>query len=66
MYVQNGCMVLPQVWLLSGTEWDIVCVCKGVNLRCKPDAQEETRVIADRIDYLMGRLFPASWSALID
>ena len=60
-------MVLPQSmvteWYWSGTLYAFARVC---NLRCKPDAQEETRVIADRIDYLMGRLFPASWSALID
>ena len=60
-------MVLPQSmvteWYWSGTLYAFARVC---NLRCKPDAQEETRVIADKIDYLMGRLFPASWSALID
>ena len=60
-------MVLPQSmvteWYWSGTLYAFARVC---NLRCKPDAQEETRVIADKIDLYMGRLFPASWSALID
>ena len=60
-------MVLPQSmiteWYWSGTLYAFARVC---NLRCKPDAQQETRVIADKIDYFMGRLFPASWSALID
>ena len=60
-------MVLPQSmvteWYWSGTLYAFARVC---NLRCKPDAQEETRVIADRIDYFMGRLFTASWSALVD
>ena len=60
-------MVLPQSmvteWYWSGTLYAFARVC---NLRCKPDAQQETRVIADKIDLYMGRLFPASWSALID
>ena len=34
------------------------------NLRCKPDAQVETQMVADRIDKLAEELFPVSWDAL--
>ncbi|HCU79804.1 MAG TPA: FAD-dependent thymidylate synthase, partial [Chloroflexi bacterium] len=60
-------MVLPQSmiteWYWSGTLYAFARVC---NLRCKSDAQEETRVIANKIDLYMTKLFPASWGALID
>ena len=60
-------MVLPQSmiteWDWSGTLYAFARVC---NLRCKPDAQQETREIANMIDKECGKLFPISWSALID
>ena len=59
-------MVLPQSmiteWYWSGTLYAFARVC---NLRCKPDAQQETREIANMIDKECGKLFPISWSALI-
>ena len=58
-------MVLPQsmmtVWYWSGTLYAFARVC---NLRCKPDAQVETQMVADRIDKLAEELFPVSWDAL--
>ena len=60
-------MVLPQSmiteWYWSGTLYAFARVC---NLRCKPDAQQETREIANMIDKECEKLFPISWSALID
>ena len=60
-------MVLPQSmiteWYWSGTLYAFARVC---NLRCKPDAQQETREIANMIDKECGKLFPISWGALID
>lgn len=58
-------MILPQStmtqWYWSGTLYAFARVC---NLRCKPDAQWETRVIADLIDALCRIQFPISWEAL--
>ena len=60
-------MVLPQSmiteWYWSGTLYAFARVC---NLRCKPDAQQETREISNMIDKECGKLFPISWGALID
>ena len=60
-------MVLPQSmiteWYWSGTLYAFARVC---NLRCKPDAQQETREIANMIDKECGKLFPISWGALIE
>ena len=60
-------MVLPQSmyteWYWSGTLYAFARVC---NLRCKPDAQKETQMIADKIDVLAEELFPNSWEALRD
>jgi len=60
-------MVLPQnmmtEWYWSGTLMAFARVC---NLRCKPDTQEETRVIARMIDYQCYEKFPISWDALTD
>ena len=60
-------MVLPQAmyteWYWSGTLYAFARVC---NLRCKPDTQKETQVIADQIDGLAKELFPNSWEALRD
>ena len=60
-------MVLPQSmyteWYRSGTLYAFARVC---NLRCKPDAQVETQMVADQIDKLAKDLFPYSWEALRD
>ena len=58
-------MVLPQSmiteWYWSGTLYAFARVC---NLRCKPNAQVETQMVADQIDKLAEDLFPYSWEAL--
>ena len=58
-------IVLPQSmmteWYWSGTLYAFARVC---NLRCKPDAQVETQMVADRIDKLTEELFAVSWDAL--
>jgi len=60
-------IVLPQSmmteWFWSGTLYAFARVC---NLRCKPDAQFETRIIANQIDDQARKLFPVSWKALRD
>ena len=60
-------MVLPQSmyteWYWSGTLMAFARVC---NLRCKPDAQVETQMVAEQIDVLAKELFPNSWEALRD
>ena len=60
-------IVLPQSmmteWYWSGTLYAFARVC---NLRCKPDAQVETQMVADQIDKLAEDLFPYSWEALRD
>ena len=60
-------MVLPQSmyteWYWSGTLMAFARIC---NLRCKPDAQKETQIVADQIDDLARELFPNSWEALRD
>jgi len=58
-------MVLPQnlytEWYWSGTLMAFARVC---NLRCKPDTQWETQLIAEMIDLKAKELFPVSWEAL--
>ena len=58
-------MILPQSmkteWYWSGTLMAFARVC---NLRCKPDAQLETRLITDQIDDISSAEFPVSWKAL--
>ena len=58
-------MVLPQSmiteWYWSGSLDAFADMC---NLRCKPDTQYETQVIAGHIDTEMAKLFPVSWEAL--
>ena len=58
-------MILPQSmmteWYWSGTLMAFARVC---NLRCKKDAQKETREIADKINILCEAEFPVSWEAL--
>ena len=58
-------MVLPQSmfteWYWSGTLYAFARVC---NLRCKPDAQIETQLVANKIDEIAKELFPVSWEHL--
>ena len=59
-------MVLPQStmteWYWSGSLDAFADMC---NLRCKPDTQYETRLVADQISVKMGDMFPVSWAALM-
>ena len=58
-------MVLPQSmmteWYWSGTLMAFARVC---NLRCKPDTQLETQMVANQIDEIGEEIFPYSWKAL--
>ena len=58
-------MVLPQStmteWWWSGSLDAFADMC---NLRCKPDTQYDTRLVADQISDKMRELFPVSWQAL--
>ena len=58
-------MVLPQSmmteWYWSGSLYAFAKMC---SLRCKPDTQYETQVVAGHIDTEMLKLFPVSWKAL--
>ena len=60
-------MVLPQSmyteWYWSGSLDAFANMCK---LRCKPDAQQETRYIADLISKEMSEIYPYSWEALVN
>jgi len=60
-------MILPQSmmteWYWSGTLYAFARVC---NLRCKPDAQLESREVCNMIDEQVAELFPVSWKALRD
>ena len=60
-------MVLPQSmmteWYWSGSLDAFADMC---NLRCKPDTQAETRLVADIIAGRMIHLFPVAWEALTD
>ena len=59
-------MVLPQStmteWYWSGSLDAFADMC---NLRCAPDTQYETRLVADQISVEMGDMFPVSWAALM-
>jgi len=59
-------MVLPQStmteWYWSGSLDALADMC---NLRCTPDTQYESRVVADQISNKMYDLFPASWEAML-
>ena len=59
-------MVLPQStmteWYWSGSLDAFADMCR---LRCKPDTQAETRLVADDISKKMSELFPVSWDALM-
>jgi len=58
-------MVLPQStmteWYWSGSLDAFASMC---HLRCKPDTQYETRIVAEQIDDEMMKLFPVAWEAL--
>jgi len=58
-------MVLPQStmteWYWSGSLDAFARMC---HLRCKPDTQLETRLVAEQIDDEMMELFPVAWEAL--
>ena len=58
-------MVLPQStmteWYWSGSLDAFASMCQ---LRCKPDTQYESHVVAEAIDDKMAELFPVSWEAL--
>ena len=58
-------MILPQSmmteWYWSGTLMAFARVC---NLRCKPDAQLETQMVADQINELARTIAPVSWKEL--
>ena len=58
--------VLPQSmytsWYWSGSLYAFARVC---NLRLQDDAQAETRLVAQSIDYYMRNLYPVSWKSLV-
>lgn len=60
-------MVLPQSTMTefywSGSLDAFADMCR---LRCKEDTQYETRLVADNISEEMGKLYPVSWSALME
>ena len=58
-------MVLPQSmmteWYWSGTLYAFAKMC---GLRLKEDTQAETRIVAEKIEDVMMKLYPISWEAL--
>ena len=58
-------MILPQSmmteWYWSGSLMAFARICK---LRCKPDAQLETQIVANQIDNLSREVAPVSWKEL--
>ena len=58
-------MILPQSmmteWYWTGSLMAFARVCK---LRCKPDAQLETQMVANQIDELSREVAPVSWKEL--
>lgn len=60
-------MVLPQntmtEWIWSGTLYAFAKMCK---LRLDPHTQQETQEVAKMIDATAYKLFPVSWSALME
>ena len=58
-------MHLPQSmmteWYWSGTLYAFVKMC---GLRLKEDTQAETRIVAEKIEDVMVKLYPVSWEAL--
>jgi len=60
-------MVLPQStmteWYWSGSLDAFAAMCR---LRCAPDTQYESRIVANQISEVMGTLYPVSWDALME
>ena len=60
-------MVLPQSTMTefywSGSLDAFASMCQ---LRCKEDTQYESRVVANQISEVMGKLYPVSWAALME
>ena len=60
-------MLLPQSmmteWIWSGSLDAFADMCR---LRCKPDTQYESRLVADQISAEMAKLFPVSWESLME
>ena len=60
-------LVLPQSMM---TEWywsgNLFAFARVFNLRCTPDAQYETQIVADQIDNLVSQVAPVSWKELRD
>ena len=58
-------IVLPQStlteWIWSGSLDAFAAMCK---LRCAPDTQYESRIVADQISEVISKIFPVSWVAL--
>ena len=58
--------ILPQnmmtEWYWSGSLDAFADMC---NLRCKPDTQYESQLVANQISETMAELFPVSWEALL-
>jgi thymidylate synthase (FAD) len=58
-------MILPQSmmteWYWSGTLYAFAKMC---GLRLKEDTQAETRIVAEKVEDVMAKLFPVSWEAL--
>lgn len=50
-------------WHWSGSLDAFAAMCK---LRCAPDTQYESRIVANQISETMGTLFPVSWEALLE
>jgi thymidylate synthase (FAD) len=58
-------MILPQSmmteWYWSGSLYAFAKMC---GLRLKEDTQAETRVVAEKVEDVMAKLYPVSWEAL--
>ena len=58
-------MILPQSMM---TEWywsgSLFAFAKMCGLRLKEDTQAETRIVAEKIEDVMAKLYPVSWEAL--
>jgi thymidylate synthase (FAD) len=48
-------------WYWSGTLYAFAKMC---GLRLKEDTQAETRIVAEKIEDVMAKLYPISWEAL--
>ena len=59
MFMPNSQMT---EWYWSGSLDAFAAMCK---LRCASDTQYESRVVADQISKVMGKIFPVSWDALM-